>query len=401
MRPSLVKKEIGASNAYLMFIGSLLVATGYGATFVLNRHYKSFGGNELDTGTVLLAAMVGTFASVSIVGWYSRKVGAANLASIGAVFLAIGFLILASSSEVSLIGAIGGCAIGIGWGAFYLAAPMALSQRVTNEGRSYWFMRFAAFQMAGIGFSPFVAELFLDNLGLSTTEFFYYVSLSCLGASFLLLAFEKREPLQRDTRAIEPWVKSLPRILASPARFPIVMVALGACVFSGVMTYQSSLVEGTGLFASTFFLTYAVTVVFARWTLAELISRLPSSGTVPALLVAMVLGTTLIFWFEFGVAAQVLAAALLGLGYGLVYPLIQAQAVNDISDPADQNAALTWFVFSYFIGVFGFPLLGGWIIVAFGKTALISVVVLLGSIECLFALLRNRSVLTSQALSKT
>ena len=81
-------------RVYALFFGTLLAATGYGATFVLNRHYKTLGGDEVDTGTVLMAAMIGTLISVPVVGWYVKQVGAARLAATELCCCASGFVSL-------------------------------------------------------------------------------------------------------------------------------------------------------------------------------------------------------------------------------------------------------------------------------------------------------------------
>lgn len=52
----------------------------------------------------------------------------------------------------------------------------------------------------------------------------------------------------------------------------------------------------------------------------------------------------------------ILPSSLLGISYGLVYPLIQTQMVKGIA-PEKRSIYLTTFSLSYFIGVFGYPYL--------------------------------------------
>ena len=381
-----------------LFLGALLTATGYGATFLLDRHFGQFGGTEIDTGTVLMAAMFGTFVGVPLVGWNIGRIEAARCSGLGALSIALGFLLLAFSQEASVLSMIGGFAVGLGWGAFYLAAPMALSQRVTDDDRAYWFIRFAAFQMAGIGISPFLAELALSVSGVSTGMVFASVAACCLLAGYFQFRFASiAQPLSAVAASTSgvAWTSALGPLLAGPSRFPIMMVALGAAAFGGVMTFQHAVVEGTGLSAATYFAVYSVTVVIARWFFAAPVSRIPPRRAVPALLVIMTAGLAVLLGASagsFGLVAQVVSAALFGIGYGLVYPLIQAQAVNDAGDPALKDAALTWFVMSYFVGIFGFPLLGGAITVAFGTQALILTLTAIGALELVLALIRNQAV---------
>lgn len=173
------------------------------------------------------------------------------------------------------------------------------------------------------------------------------------------------------------------------------MVALGACVFSGLMTFQSTLVRDTAANEATFFAVYAVTVVAARLLLARTLAGLPQVALATGLLAAMVLGVLAMLGVTLHPAFQILAAILTGIGYGLVYPVIQTWAVNDTPREL-RHAALTWFVLSYFIGVFGFPVIGGWMLVNFGKSTFLVVLLGLALAELLIAVnigfARKRSI---------
>jgi len=109
------------------------------------------------------------------------------------------------------------------------------------------------------------------------------------------------------------------------------------------------------------------------------------------LLVLMTLGTVVAFGFKYGVLIQVASSILLGLGYGLVYSVIQTQAVNDAPTEL-RNAALTWFVIAYFLGVFGFPVIGGWLIVTLGTGWFLGAVVLFAVAELALAFMRTSRV---------
>ena len=52
--------------------------------------------------------------------------------------------------------------------------------------------------------------------------------------------------------------------------------------------------------------------------------------------------------------------------------------------------ALTWFVASYFIGAFGFPSVGGWVLVHIGKGALLTLIVACGLTALALTVLRDR-----------
>lgn len=374
----------------LLFVGTLLTALGYGATFVLTEHFRALGGTEVNTGLTLAGAMVGTFLGVPLVGLFAERLGAARMAALGAFLLALGYQSLASLAEVNLWTLLAGLLIGLGWGTFYLAAPLALSARVTDADRAFWFARFGAFQMAGIGLSPSVATALIEQLHLSTATVLSAIACACLLASAHLAVFEyvSKRPTPASTMINTGWLRALPHLMSTRARFPTMMVGLGACVFSGLMTFQSSLVRGTTLHAGTYFLVYAVTVVGSRLALASFLARVQADRLAVVLLVLMVMGVLVANFMASGLAVQVGSAVLLGLGYGLVYSVIQAQVIND-APPELRHAALTWFVLAYFVGIFGFPMLGGWIIVHLGTGLCLTVVLGLALSELGLALLRN------------
>lgn len=359
------------SAALLLFLGTMLASAGYGATFLFSAYLRAHGGNDIDTGLALGAAMLGTLAGVPLVGWLSGRMDAARMTAIAALSIAGGFFVLAlARDDVIALSRVAGVLIGLGWGMFFVGAPMALSERVTDADRGYWFLRFGAFQMAGIGGGPVLIEFAIRELGLPIETAFLVVAFAAIAASLLLAGFGSRSPLPRQGWGLRPWVRPFTRLARSRTIRPILMVGLGACVFSGLMSFQSSLVEGTKANASSFFLIYALTVVGARIVLARFLARLPQFGLTIGLLIIMALGITAMFGVAIHPAFQFVAAIFTGLGYGLVYPVIQTWAVNSAA-PDLRHAALTWFVLFYFAGIFGFPVLGGWILVHFGKDALL------------------------------
>ena len=326
-----------------------------------------------------------------IPGQCAGRIGAARCAALGIGLNAVAFTLIALSDRANATALVGGFALGCGWGTFYLAAPMSLSRLVNDEERGYWFLRFGAFQMAGIGVSPVLGELMVTQLSLGTTAFFFMVSAGCCLAAIFLFAFDMRtRDIAREvTKSNASWLNAVFKVLRSPGRTPILMVGLGAAAFGGILTYQSSIVEGTDLAPGTYFAVYTCVVALARWQLAGPISRISPGISIPMLLAAMVLGLCLLFATAFepiAFAAHAGSAALFGVGYGLVYPLIQARAVNDVGDPSLQDAALTWFVLFYFGGLFGFPFLGGWIIVWLGVGGLIAATILIGLLELVLGL---------------
>ncbi|QGR09387.1 MFS transporter [Pantoea phytobeneficialis] len=369
------------SMSYLL-LGTLLTAGGYGSTFLISAWFRLHGGSDIETGHALSMALVGTLIGVPIVGWGAGKMDAARLAAIAALVIACGYAVLGNlhGLEPGYLPRLAVLLMGIGWGMFYLGAPLALSERLNDAERGSGFTLFSAFQMTGICGIPVMQSILIAQANLSLQITFLVVAAMLAVASFLLLLFGRREPRPLYERVFRSWVRKLPILLAGPARRPVIMVGLGGAVFSGMMAFQVSLTEGTDASAGVFFFVHAATAVTTRLMLFRYLASWPRQPLIIGLLGCLIMGLVCLSGVALHPAFHIVAAMLTGAGYGLLYPVIQTWAVND-SQPQHRHAVLTWFVVSYFVGIFGFPALGGWLLVVAGKTWLIGSLVILAMIE--------------------
>src|SRR5260370_41092876 len=101
------------------------------------------------------------------------------------------------------------------------------------------------------------------------------------------------------------------------------MIALGACVFSGLMTFQMSMVQGTRAQASTIYSVYTVTVVATRWLLGQFVIKVRREVATKELLVLMVLGIAPMYAVPYPVVFHSPGGGVLGPGYGLFPPCIR------------------------------------------------------------------------------
>jgi MFS family permease len=108
--------------------------------------------------------------------------------------------------------------------------------------------------------------------------------------------------------------------------------------------------------------------------------------------------------FQYLVASSLgylLAAVVLGVGYGLTYSVINGLAANEAPNGSTAQSLLL-FSLSYFIGVFGFPLLAGKIIVEQGMATLLLTVLAVAVLNWLISVGRLvwRRAVTHKALQQ-
>ncbi|SAL03556.1 major facilitator transporter [Caballeronia calidae] len=376
-------------SALLVLSGTLLTASGYGATFLLSMHFRLLGGNDLDTGEALAGAMLGTFSGISLVGWFAQRVGAARMTALSALFIAVSLAGFGFIEHASPLNVLPGFLMGFGWGAFYLAAPMSLAERTSDVDRGRWFLRLGTFQMTGMTGGPGLAAFTIGYWHWSVSSVLYLTGSLCIVGAIMLESFGRTTPMTHISSIPKRNLRDMQAIFRTRAVYPIVTMALGACVFSGLMTFQMSLMQGTRAHAGTFFSIYAVTVAVTRWLLGQFVIRARRDLATKVLLTLIVLGIMATFAVPYHVMFHAASAVLVGTGFGLVYPVIETQVVND-SDAPHRHAALTCFVASYFLGVFGFPALGGWVLVHLGTGVLMTLITLCGLTALMLAIVRDR-----------
>jgi hypothetical protein len=90
-------------------------------------------------------------------------------------------------------------------------------------------------------------------------------------------------------------------------------------------------------------------------------------------------------WWVQGNLGYLLAAALLGVGYGLNYSVINGLAANQ-APLGHTPQALLLFSLAYFLGVFGFPWLAGNLIVSGGTEAMFGALLVIALLNWLVSL---------------
>ncbi len=171
----------------------------------------------------------------------------------------------------------------------------------------------------------------------------------------------------------------------------MIMVFLGARVFAGINNFQTVFADDRGLDYADFFLYYTITVMIFRIALARF-----KGGSNPYLTIAVlqyiIAGSVLLFLYSGdSQSLYILVAILFGGGYGASYPILAAMAAND-AEEALAPQTLQLFALTYFIGIFGFPLIAGWLIVEVGTGPLLGLVIAMATVEATMAAIRSRGV---------
>jgi len=381
-----------ATMFVLFFIASFLQAGVYGLTFLLPRLFDNFGANEKVVGAMLFITAITTLTTVYYSGHLADRFGRVKTLAVACVAISASLALYGWAEAVGIKLILASVLLGFGWGNTYALSPVVLTRLVGADERVRYFAILSIAIMAGFGLSPVFAA-WMEGIGYSLNDAFYITAALCFVSAIIFFILIK--PVQGyaiNLAAETPSRLSLNavgKILKSTALTPIIMVCLGASVFAGMNNFQTVFADERGLEYAGYFLTYTVTVIVFRVVLARF-----KGGKNPYLIIAMLqyimCGSVLLFIFSSGnEALYLLVAFLFGIGYGASYPILTAMTANDArEDLLPQTLQL--FALTYFIGIFAFPLIAGWMIVEVGTTPLLYLVAVMAAIEATMAFKRAK-----------
>ena len=380
---------------FVVFLLAVFLQAGaYGLTFLLPRLFERFGADEKAVGITLTVATVSTLITVYYAGHLSDWFGRVMTLAVACISISASMALFGITSSMGPVPILASLLMGAGWGLTYALVPVVLTRLVTAEERVRYFAINSVVLMAGFGLSPVMASAIEKAGGTVVDAFMIVAALSLISA---VLFFILIGPVR--THAINPGPEESSRlslsgvgaIFRSRAVLPVTMVFLGASVFAGVSNFQTVYADARGLDYAAFFLIYTITVVICRIALARYKGGGNPYLTISALQYIMA-GSVLLFIFSgSSQPAYWLVAILFGIGYGASYPILVAMAANDAESTLVPQT-LQLFALTYFIGIFGFPLLAGWMIVEVGVMPLLVLVCLLATIEASMALRRALTV---------
>jgi MFS family permease len=378
----------------VFYLGCLLAAGSYGLTLLLPSLVKAAGGSPAQAGLIYWCGACGAGGALVLSGRLSQRIGAGWSAAAGSVLYAMATAVLAGGGARGGIAYAAGVLLGAGWALFFTCVPiiaLALPGRAQADRR---FLVLAGFNALGIGAGPIVGQLLVAH-GASYRGLFAVAALGSLGSGALLClvarcAHPSAATSQAD-RAARGVIGPVRLVLASGARPFVLMAGLGACVFTTMTTYQATLAAAAGVNPSVFYACYTLGVIIPRFTVTSVLARYSPATTTAALLAGMCLSLTGFMLADHDVICYALSSVLLGVTYGLAYPLIQAQAAG--AAPAGfTHWSLWYFSLAYFAGLYGFPLIAGTVIGLGGYHVLIAVLLTIAALELALSLKAGRMV---------
>lgn len=362
-----------------LYLERFLVAFASGLFLSLPLYFRDMGRNEVFFAEVYATGAVGTLAVIAVGVPCLRRWGLVRLAPVGCGVYALGCLVYVLADSVGGLLPfyfVASLMQGMGWGLVFTFGPICLSSVVSDGQRTQIFTEYAAFSTLGVGLGPLAAAL-LHDWGLSHSTVFG------VGLVSSAMAFMVALRVARGTQAYgsirletgHQGIREIKTIMTQPGSLFLVLVFLGACVYTAMINLQTTYAESVGQAYVLFYGAYSVAVVLARLLLAKALAKHSPARACKGLIGLMAIALLMMTVRPLTAPIYILAAMTLGVAYGLLYPLIQAQCAQH-TEPVYRPQVMVYFSLSYFVAVYLFPLLVAHVAVGWGYTPVL--LILLG-----------------------
>lgn len=367
----------------VFYLGCLSIAGSYGSTLLLPAFVTAAGGSPARAGLIYWSGALGAGAALVLSGRLAERLGAGWSAAGGAVLYAMATGILAWGGVLGGDAYAAGLLLGAGWALFFTSAPIAVSSMAGARQAGSCFLVLAGFNALGMGAAPIAGQLLVQHGWSFRSVFALAALMSACSAALLYGSARDVRPLAAAAQArggVSGLTGPARLVLASRARPFLLMVLLGACVFTTMTAFQPALASGTSQSAPVFYAFYTLGVIVPRFTVTRLLARSRPAAATTALLAGMCLALGGFMLAGHNRVLYAVSAAALGVSYGLAYPLIQARAAD--STPGElRHWTLWYFSLAYFTGLYGFPLIASLVIARGGYQAIMAVLLTISVAE--------------------
>ncbi|MGZ2379828.1 MFS transporter [Rhizobium brockwellii] len=388
MSDSVAAQKVDGGEFAVLCIGGFLLSIAYGVTFLIPVLVGERGGDEALAGLIISAATVSTVLLVILSGHIADAIGSARAVAVSGLFLAasaLGFAMVPSAG-LSLMAV--GFILGIGWGTFYALGPILVAAIVEPEHRIRFFALLSGSMMSGIGAGPIIGRI-ATNWSMPIEAAFAFAFLASLagGALYFLLHIRLTKAGKILLHVNKISFGSAREVIGSRAIYSIIMVGIGGATFGGLSSFQTGYAKAHGFDYSLFFIGFMSAAILSRLFVAGYVVKKDPLYSLVVLTSLTLVSILLFLMLTSNQFAYLGGAAMLGVGYGLTYSVINGLAANEA--PAGlMPQSLLLFSLAYSIGVFGFPLIAGNLIVFSGIQTMLCVLLLLAVLNLAIVLFR-------------
>ncbi|WP_245287087.1 MFS transporter [Bradyrhizobium sp. Tv2a-2] len=347
-----------------LLVASVVIAAAYGTSFLLPDYMQALGKDSEVAGAIISRATAAIILCCFLAGWMAQRVGIMPTVTGASLAMALAMLLLAGAGLDERAAYAGGMLVGVGWSVSFILLPLQIIRHLRPAARLQYLTILSGSQMAGLGLATPFGHLLARCTGSMSVVYALFATACVIAA--LCLEASRRAMVNMPTMPmphIEITAACTVALLRKCTAVPIAMITVAACIFSGLSTYQSAYAASRHLNSDLFFLVFTAASVALRFSVALAIGRVPVHRLALTLMLATGASLVLFLVNTGSTSLYITATAIFAVGYGLSYATLNGMAVN-LADGQGLSVPVTSQMFSlaYFLGLFGFPLLGGQLI---------------------------------------
>ena len=373
----------------VLLVTSVLLATCYGSTFMLADYLRLQGLEPTQAGSVISSGVIVTLICALFAGKLAERIGLIASLAIASVLMGLAMLSFSTAGKFFGVIYVGGILLGAGWAIFYILAPLIVINSVSSTARIKYLTYLSGAQMLGLGLSTPVGNL-LVTYGINHQTIYIYLAILTIICPLLLIKISCIEKnISKSTHRLT--LSETIQVFTKSTLYPVMMILLLACIFSGLATFQSLYADTRGFDSSTFFIVFTFVTVVLRFGVASQLVKLPIYNLAIGLIILIVLSLMLLLFNKTNPILYIVSSVIFAIGYGLSYSTLNAIVVNTAEEHSlSTSSASQIFTLCYFVGIFGFPFIAG-ILIKIGTINSMLLMAILIALAALFIGVRLRA----------
>ena len=368
---------MNACGFLLYLLITFVVSLAYGTNFSIFDLLEFYGYDGALVGNVMASGVIATIIFFAVSNFISKKLDTLAFIIISISSILFSMLLFSMAKESYGLVCVGGFFLGLGWTIFFLHTPIYLMHAIPTTKRFRYLAYLSGGQMAGVGAASVLFKPASEAMSSYTSVFLILFVLCSLSIPFLL--FLNKMVAQNDQSIrLSNYIslKQAKKIIFSRSLIPMLMITLLACCFSGLTSFQAMYAKSRNFDPKMYFLCFTITCIVSRFFI---ISYIKNVNKVNRILIF--LGITLASFICFLLNKSssnlyLMSASLFSLGYSLMYALLHDISISlEVLCENKINATSHFFSFFYFLGLFGFPFIGGILVMRFGVDEMLIVLI--------------------------
>ncbi|RKP58170.1 MFS transporter [Cohnella endophytica] len=328
---------LGYSNLFLFLAFEMLMP-------ILPLHMETIGGTSSEIGIVMGIFTVTAILIRLFTGFFADKIGIKSLLVIGGIIC----LVATGLYDVAMVVVwlimfrlLHGVGFGIATTLYGTAAADMIPPSRMGEGMGY----FGLSNTIAVSIGPFIGVILFEHAGYDIAIVIATAFLVISSFFNIIMKIPRSAPAHKQNTPVEKFVAEpfLSRLVNRQALFPSLLGMLSGFGFGAIISFIALFGKEAGLAnIGYFFLVTSIFEVLVRFVSGKIFdAKGPFWVIVPSAFLTCL--ATVMLSYATNMGTMLGAAAVFGIGFGALFPALQAWIINRVEPNARTSATATFF----------------------------------------------------------